>query len=168
MALMLGIDTGGTYTDAVLYDDAAPLPGIIAKAKALTTRHDLSIGIGSAIDAILPEASAPIGLVSISTTLATNALVEGQGGRVGLILIGFDDAALTRAGLGQALGNDPVAFLAGGHTPTGDRQAPLDRNGLALAIETHGSSVDAFAVIAYFGTRDPSDEIAAREMIAEA
>ncbi|MEM7059414.1 MAG: hydantoinase/oxoprolinase family protein [Pseudomonadota bacterium] len=164
---MLGIDTGGTYTDAVLYDDAAPAPGIIAKAKALTTRHDLSIGIGGALDAILPKASGTIGLVSISTTLATNALVEGQGGRVCLILIGFDDAALTRAGLGQALGSDPVEFLAGGHTPTGDRQAPLDQTGLAAAIDRHAADIDGFAVIAYFGTRDPADEITARDMITQ-
>ncbi|MBW8320591.1 MAG: hypothetical protein K0M47_14900, partial [Rhizobium sp.] len=39
---LLGIDTGGTYTDAVLYSETQ---GILAKAKALTTRHDLAIGI---------------------------------------------------------------------------------------------------------------------------
>lgn len=168
MAVMLGIDTGGTYTDGVLYDDAIPAPGIIAKAKSLTTRHDLSIGIGGALDEILPDAASPISLVSISTTLATNALVEGQGGRVCLILIGFDDGALSRAGLGQALGSDPVEFIAGGHTPTGDRQAPLDRPTLTDAIRRHADAVDGFAVIAYFGTRDPSDEIAARDMISNA
>ncbi|MFK7945105.1 MAG: hydantoinase/oxoprolinase N-terminal domain-containing protein, partial [Paracoccaceae bacterium] len=83
MAILLGIDTGGTYTDAVLIDDQIPAPGIVAKAKALTTRHDLSIGIGGAVDGVLALAQNPdgIGLVSVSTTLATNALVEGQGGR---------------------------------------------------------------------------------------
>ena len=78
MALLLGIDTGGTYTDAVLFDDSV---GIIAKAKALTTRHDLAIGISGAVDRVLTQsgkAPALIELVSISTTLATNALVEGQ------------------------------------------------------------------------------------------
>ncbi|WP_163468054.1 hydantoinase/oxoprolinase N-terminal domain-containing protein, partial [Klebsiella michiganensis] len=40
-AIFLGIDTGGTYTDAVLWSEAR---GVIAKAKALTTRHDLSVG----------------------------------------------------------------------------------------------------------------------------
>jgi N-methylhydantoinase A/oxoprolinase/acetone carboxylase beta subunit len=53
MAILLGIDTGGTYTDAVLYDEDAPAPGIVAKAKALTTHHDLSIGIAGATDAML-------------------------------------------------------------------------------------------------------------------
>ena len=40
--LFLGIDTGGTYTDAVLWSEAG---GVAAKAKALTTRHDLAVGI---------------------------------------------------------------------------------------------------------------------------
>ena len=38
--ISLGIDTGGTYTDAVLFSDTR---GVIAKAKALTTRHDLAV-----------------------------------------------------------------------------------------------------------------------------
>ena len=45
MALLLGVDTGGTYTDAVLIRDEAE---VIATAKSLTTRHDLAIGIGRA------------------------------------------------------------------------------------------------------------------------
>ncbi|MEM1300388.1 MAG: hydantoinase/oxoprolinase family protein [Pseudomonadota bacterium] len=169
MAILLGIDTGGTYTDAVLIDDDAPAPGISAKAKALTTRHDLSIGIGGAVDAVLADGQAAdaIGLVSISTTLATNALVEGQGGRILLVLIGFEEAALDRAGLGEALGSDPVTFVAGGHTPSGARQAPLDREALRDALSSHGHAVDGIAIVAYFGTRDPEDEIAAREVARE-
>jgi N-methylhydantoinase A/oxoprolinase/acetone carboxylase beta subunit len=57
MAILLGIDTGGTYTDAVLFDDHA---GVIGSAKALTTKHDLAEGIRNAIDAVLPaSATAP-------------------------------------------------------------------------------------------------------------
>ena len=40
--LYLGFDTGGTYTDAVLFSEER---GVVAKAKALTTRHDLAVGI---------------------------------------------------------------------------------------------------------------------------
>src|SRR5919109_922800 len=97
--LFLGIDTGGTYTDAVLWSEAA---GVAAKAKALTTRHDLAVGISGAVDAVLVKAAvdpAAIKLVSMSTTLATNALVEGQGGRVALVMIGFSEADLARDGL---------------------------------------------------------------------
>ncbi len=169
MALLLGIDTGGTYTDAVLYDEDAAPPGIVAKAKALTTHHDLSVGIAGALDAVLAAGpGGPVGLVSLSTTLATNALVEGRGGRVCLILIGFEPAALARAGLAEALAGDPVAFVAGGHTATGTRQAPLDRAALQAAVEAERDRVDAFAVVAYFGTRNPEDEEAARAAIADA
>ena len=81
MAVFLGVDTGGTYTDAVLLDEATDR--VLASAKSLTTRMDLSLGIGRAVDAVLAEAGVrpgDVAMVSLSTTLATNALVEGQGG----------------------------------------------------------------------------------------
>src|SRR5690606_13936075 len=118
----LGIDTGGTYTDAVLWaEGSAPGPTagtVVAKAKALTTRHDLAVGISGAVDRVLAEAGvdpAAIKLASMSTTLATNALVEGQGGRVALVMIGFSEADLARDGLKAALGSDPLVLCPGGH-----------------------------------------------------
>ncbi|MEM1200866.1 MAG: hydantoinase/oxoprolinase N-terminal domain-containing protein, partial [Pseudomonadota bacterium] len=74
MSILLGIDTGGTYTDAVLFDEDK---GVLQTAKSLTTRHDLSVGIAGAVSAVLSASKVPaseIGLVSLSTTLATNAL----------------------------------------------------------------------------------------------
>ena len=79
MTYLLGIDTGGTYTDAVILRDEAE---VIASAKSLTTRHDLAEGIGKAAAATLRSAgidAGDIAMASLSTTLATNALVEGQG-----------------------------------------------------------------------------------------
>jgi len=52
MAVSLGIDTGGTYTDAVLLDAARQ---VVASSKSLTTPFDLSIGIRGALDQ-LPQA----------------------------------------------------------------------------------------------------------------
>ena len=78
MSLRLGIDTGGTFTDAVLVDDQR---NIIHAAKSLTTRFDLSLGIGDVI-AKLPRASlVDISMVSLSTTLTTNSVVEDLGHR---------------------------------------------------------------------------------------
>ena len=168
MSILLGIDTGGTFTDAVLHDPAAPAPGIISNAKALTTHDDLAQGIRAAIDAVCADTdTTQIGLVSISTTLATNALVEDKGGDICLILIGFDTGALARAGLDQALKGNPHAIIDGGHGPGGARQAPLDVDALRTAIDTHKDQVEAFAVVAHFGTRDPVDEIAAKQLIRE-
>ena len=165
-AVFLGIDTGGTYTDAVLWSEEA---GVLAKAKSLTTRHDLAEGIAGAVDAVLDRASVNAGdvkLVSMSTTLATNALVEGQGGRVALVMIGFSESDLHRDGLAKALGGDPVVQCDGGHDVHGNAR-PLDLAPLEQALDTLASQVSGFAVCAYFSTRNPAHEIAARDLIRE-
>lgn len=164
--LFLGIDTGGTYTDAVLWSEAT---GVVAKAKALTTRHDLADGISEAVDAVLDQAAidpAAIKLVSMSTTLATNALVEGQGGRVALVMVGFGESDLARDGLKAALGSDPVVFCAGGHDVHGNA-AVLDLSALEATLPQLGATVSGFAVCAYFATRNPAHENATRDLIRE-
>src|SRR3979490_2000940 len=77
--LWLGLDTGGTFTDAVLLADGRR---VVASAKALTTPWNLAIGISHAIRAVLDLLPAgrreDVTLVSVSTTLATNAVVENR------------------------------------------------------------------------------------------
>ena len=169
MAYLLGVDTGGTYTDAVVIDEAQDR--VIASAKALTSRPDLAQGVGQAIDAALAEAAvspADIAMVSLSTTLATNALVEGQGGRVALVAIGFQDADLKRAGLAEAMRGDPVIRVAGGHNHAGAEAAPLDMAALQSELATLDAGITGFAVASSFATRNPAHEIAAREAIRAA
>ncbi len=168
MSYLLGVDTGGTYTDAVVLDEAADV--VVASAKALTSRPDLAVGVGAAIDAALAQAAidpAHVAMVSLSTTLATNALVEGQGGRVALVFIGFDPAELGRAGLEDALRGDPVIALAGGHSHAGGEVAPLDLDVLAEAVRGLDAGVTGFAVAASFATRNAEHEVAARDLIRE-
>ena len=133
MALLLGVDTGGTYTDAVLLRDERD---VVASAKSLTTKHDLSLGIGGAIEAVLSESGvdpSDVAMASLSTTLATNALVEGQGGRVALIYIGFKERDLDTHGLRDALKGDPVLILEGGHNHAGgEARAAWQRGTKAL------------------------------------
>ena len=163
---LLGIDTGGTYTDAVLFHET---DGVIAKAKSLTTRHDLAVGIAGAVDAVIAKANIPvsaIGLVSLSTTLATNALVEGQGGRAGLVMIGFGPEDLKRDGLAEALGSDPVIYLPGGHNVHGNENS-LDLAALQEALPDLAKSVSSFAVAGYFAVRNPAHEIRVRDCIRE-
>ncbi|MBB2973594.1 hydantoinase/oxoprolinase family protein [Mesorhizobium sp. RMAD-H1] len=165
-ALFLGIDTGGTYTDAVLWSEAG---GVVAKAKALTTRHDLAEGIANAANRVIAAAAIDPGivrLVSMSTTLATNALVEGQGGRIGLVMIGFAETDLDKSGLRQALGSDPVLFIAGGHDVHGQAKA-LDIQALETALPDLAGTVSGFAVCAYFAVRNPAHELAARYLLRE-
>jgi N-methylhydantoinase A/oxoprolinase/acetone carboxylase beta subunit len=167
MALLLGVDTGGTYTDAVIIRDERE---VIASAKALTTRHDLAIGVGGAVRAVLAQsgvAAQDIALASLSTTLATNALVEGQGGRVALVYIGFRERDLETHGLLEALKGDPYVVLAGGHDHAGVEALPFDEEGLRAFLEAHGGGVGGFAVAAQFAVRNPAHELRAMALIAD-
>lgn len=83
--LGLGIDAGGTYTDVVIFDFAAG--AVRQKAKSLTTKWDYAVGIEAALDRIEAGGLAAVDLVAVSTTLATNAIVEGRGQKVGLLLM---------------------------------------------------------------------------------
>jgi N-methylhydantoinase A/oxoprolinase/acetone carboxylase beta subunit len=171
MAILLGIDTGGTYTDAVLFDDSATHKGngVLSTAKALTTKFDLAEGIRNAINAVLPTAGPlpDIRLVSLSTTLATNAIVEGHGTPICLILVGYPGDSLNQANLRQALGHDPVVFVNGGHTVSGEEQMPLDVETARRAIREYAPGVTAFAVSGYFAVRNPAHELAVRDMVRE-
>ncbi len=164
MSIFLGIDTGGTYTDAVLFDDA---DGVITSTKALTTKHDLSIGIREAFDAVLTDPLPDIQLVSLSTTLATNAVVEGRRSPIALLLLGYHPDALKQSGLSRALGSDPVIFIDGGHKARGEEQMPLDLEAAREAILTYASQVSAFAISGYFSVRNPKHELAVKALVRE-
>ena len=165
---LLGIDTGGTYTDAVVFNEETS--AVVAKAKAPTTHDDLSIGIVGAIDRVLTESGvAPerIDVVSLSTTLATNALVEGKGRAVCSVIIGFEAEVLDRAGLPEAMGKDPVLLVDGGHDSHGYQIAPLDLDALGAALGDIADHVDAFAVTSQFSVRNPAHELAVAAFLRE-
>lgn len=96
MKLGIGIDTGGTYTDAVIYDFEKK--EILGSAKSLTTKEDLVIGILGALDALPRELARQAEMISLSTTLATNACVEDKGGRAKLIFFGGDRDVIDKCG----------------------------------------------------------------------
>jgi N-methylhydantoinase A/oxoprolinase/acetone carboxylase beta subunit len=165
---LIGIDTGGTYTDAAIISQRDYR--VVASAKALTTKGDLAVGVGEALQKACATllgryAPADISLVSVSTTLATNAVVEGHGSPICVILIGFDVSMAQRSGVGAAFPNMPVVRIEGGHDHNGDEQRPLDEAALAAVIRQHGDTVDAFAVAAQFAVRNPKHEHRARDII---
>ena len=150
MGVVLGLDTGGTYTDAALLDRESRQ--LLAKAKALTSRENLARGLGEAMGRILDSHDSekqPVEMVCLSTTLATNAVVEGAGERAGLILIGFDEGVLSRAGLDRIIQPRSVLFLAGGHHTDGRQQAALDEAGLGSWLEKRGPEFSAFAIASH-------------------
>jgi N-methylhydantoinase A/oxoprolinase/acetone carboxylase beta subunit len=166
--IWLGIDTGGTFTDAVALDEARR---VVASAKALTTHWDLARGLGAAIRAVLaklPEgtARARIALVSVSTTLATNAVIENRFSPVCTILMGFDERMLERSGL-KRIGAGGVVCVRGGHEATGEEFQALEEEGIAAAVREFDPQVAAFAVAGMFSVRNPAHERRARELIRQ-
>lgn len=163
--LWLGIDTGGTFTDAVLLADGQR---VVASDKALTTHWDLAIGIGGAIRAVLAAlppgaARSSIGLVSVSTTLATNAVVENRFSSVCTLVIGFDAAMVERSGLARDGGI--VVRIDGGHDATGEQAHPLDEAAVLAAVREYGGRVEAFAVAGSFSVRNPAHELRVRALV---
>ena len=107
MKIGIGIDTGGTYTDAVAYDFERG--GILGSAKSLTTKEDLTVGILGALDGLPADLLKQAELVSLSTTLATNACVENKGGKAKLIFFGGDSKVIAENG--GKYGLPPVADI---------------------------------------------------------
>lgn len=173
MRVALGIDTGGTYTDAVLVDHSSG--AVLAGAKSLTTREDLAVGITGAMEAAFATAAEQghgigpetVDLVGLSTTLATNAIVEHQGTAVCLILVGYDPGLIENHGFQDELVTRDVVYVRGGHDGQGDEAAPLDEAAVRQAVAERTNRVEAFAVSAYFGVRNPEHELRVRELIEE-
>jgi N-methylhydantoinase A/oxoprolinase/acetone carboxylase beta subunit len=165
LKLIIGIDTGGTYTDAVLLDSTNGF--VQRQAKSVTTPHDLSLGIAHSIEGLGKIDFNQVSMVSISTTLATNAIVEGHGGRVALLLIGYDEELMQQSGLSERLPVEGMCYITGGHDVKGDEKAPLDTETACQAIQQYRGKVDAFAVSGYFSVMNPDHELRIRKMIQE-
>lgn len=162
MRYFLGIDTGGTFTDAVLLDAARQ---VVAAVKSLTTPFDLSQGIGDALDRLPAGLLASVELVSLSTTLTTNSVVEGKGAPVCVLLAGYEATQIKASGLIELLGMDAIESLPGGHDAGGAALMPIDEALSCQAIERQAPRVSAFAISASFGVRNPAHELQLRALV---
>ncbi|MBN2375809.1 MAG: DUF1638 domain-containing protein [Sedimentisphaerales bacterium] len=156
----LGIDAGGTYTDAVIYDFA--VDKVIAKSKALTTKWDFTEGIGEALSSLKENLLAQVELVSVSTTLATNAIVEGYGQKVGLLLMppyGLFDPA--------DVGYKPKAVIRGMLEIDGKELEPVDEEQVRDVVGrmVREEQVKAFAVSGFASTINPAHELTVKKII---
>ena len=160
--LGLGIDTGGTFTDAAIVN--MKTMQVLATSKSPTTYSDLSIGMLGAVDGVLRSGAFTVDeikLVGLSTTLATNSILTGKGGSVGLICIGWIPEP------GCDLGTKMVHNVAGGHTVSGRERSPLNIFQLEHAIESMVGKVDAIVVSSIFSVHNPAHEELARRKILE-
>ncbi len=165
--LILGIDTGGTHTDAVVFELNSR--HILASAKAPTTHHNLAIGISGVID-LISRQSWPGGLeaieqIHLSTTLATNAITEGQSSRVGLILVGYDPQQEAVRLLGEKLSLAHCFFVDGGHDYYGREVRPLDEEKVQEIIASQQGQLSAWAISGLFSVKNPAHELRCAELI---
>lgn len=156
----LGIDTGGTFTDGVIFD--LDTKDIIRKTKVITTRHDLAGAVDSCLSNLFAAnterfALEDIRMLSLSTTLATNAIVEGQGAEVGAILLGFEPR--------DPLPTPHIISLEGGCSIKGTITREVDLKKAETEILALKSHVDAFAVSGYLSVRNPSQELEVQKLI---
>jgi N-methylhydantoinase A/oxoprolinase/acetone carboxylase beta subunit len=158
----LGVDAGGTYTDAAIYNFKEK--NVQSKNKALTTKWDFSIGIDKALAGLEKSVLHQVQLVSVSTTLATNAIVEGEGQKAGLLLMpgpgGISD---------KLIAHRPRVQVVGQMSITGQEKELVDPEEIrAVArkmIERDG--VTAFAVSGFGGTVNPAHELEVKKILTE-
>lgn len=166
MKLGLGIDTGGTYTDAVLYDFENGQ--VTAGAKSLTTKEDLSLGICGALDKLPKELLSKVQLVSLSTTLATNACVEEKGGRAHLIFIGGYPKVVRENGTEYGLPPyDEISFLPGGCNRFGEVEQEPNFDLLFSQTAEWIDNTDAIAIVDHQGVANPIFEQKAKKLLEE-
>ena len=155
---IIGIDTGGTYTDAILLESQSGK--IIATTKVPTTHFDLAQGTGEALTLLLEQsgiAANAIRSVCISSTLATNSVVENKGARVAVIVIGYVRHF--------KLPVKAVVFVKGGHNIDGKEEEPLDLEYLVGLVQGLKNEVDAYAVCAAMSMHNPTHELVTEKAI---
>lgn len=154
--MLLGLDVGGTFTDAVIIDGHR----VVAIAKRRTTKDNLMNGIGEALDAVLEGYdTSNIEQVTLSTTVVTNTIVEEKEQVVDLYVV---------TGPGRNVDDifpvKPI-YLQGytDHRGIVVERTPTDAvRGIANMVQTR-SGTDLAAVSAKFGVRNPQEELSITE-----
>ena len=165
----LGIDVGGTNTDAVILDAELKVVGSV---KSPTTENS-GDGIAHAIDAVLAETGvspSSIGHVMLGTTHCTNAIVQRRGlSRVGVLRIGGPATTAVPPlegwpeDLREAIGQHDV-ILRGGYEVDGRLLATLDEAEVREACERMIGEVDSVAVVGVFSPSNPEQELRVAEI----
>ena len=181
--MRVGIDVGGTFTDAILVDEKR---GRLLCTKTPTTHHDLAQGVLVAFEEILEIAGVSakdIDYIIHGTTIGTNAVIEGKGARVGLITTaGFEDVLEIRrvarpkeAAFDFGADNPPPLvprYLRKGVTERvnskGKIVVPLDENSVFEVIDFfRDQKVDALVVVLLFSFLNPCHERRVAELCRE-
>ena len=181
----IGIDIGGTFTDLVIVDEV----GAVSFGKTPSDPTDQSIGVMTGLEMMAERFGLSLGdllgrteRVVHGTTVATNALLERMGAKLGLLTTeGHRDVLEMREGLKPERYNlrlprhpalVPRAMRLGVRERmrhTGEVETPLDDDSLSAAIETlRGQKVTAVAVCYLHAYANPAHERATRDRLAKA
>ncbi|MCL2528962.1 MAG: hydantoinase/oxoprolinase family protein [Coriobacteriia bacterium] len=153
MKIGIGIDTGGTYTDAVIYDFESK--EILGSSKALTTRENLTVGILAALDALDHDLVKDASNVSLSTTLATNACVEDRGGNAKLIFLGIDARVIDEYGGAYGLPPSSEMYLQESFTKfSGEMEREPNWDLFRQSIKSGFEGLDGVGIIENNGVRN--------------
>ena len=155
MNLILGMDTGGTYTDGVIFDKDSG--EILEKAKTLTTKNDYCICIGNCLDKLSEDMLKKVKVVCLSTTLATNAVVEGKDCKTELLIMGK-----------MPCGRLPSAktyMIKGKMDIQGRVIHDIDLDQIDFVSENLDPYTEAVVISGYASVRNPQHEISVRERI---
>lgn len=133
----MGIDAGGTYTDSIIIRDSDGK--VMDSSKALTTYPDLLAGIKNSIDGLDEKYLKDVKIVSVSTTLATNTILEKTGYPVGLILAGDYE-------IPERMDVEFYTMVKGGHDHYGVELSSLDMKAVEAFVAKVKDEVTGFAV----------------------
>ncbi len=154
----LGIDAGGTYTDAVVWDIGEKK--LMAKSKSLTTHHNLIEGIQAAISGLPKNSLKKVQITSLSTTLATNSVVEGIGHKVGVISLSPWDWTE------EEIDHGPIINVPGHVSINGTIEEPLDEEAVKSAVSELADTQKCMALVVagYALHRNPEQANRVREI----
>jgi N-methylhydantoinase A/oxoprolinase/acetone carboxylase beta subunit len=157
--MRLGIDVGGTHTDAVLIREKE----IVSKAKVATDHGRLISSIRCALREILKDADpGQVRSLNLSTTLCTNAIVENRLEPVGMIVSGGPGISPEMHRIGSSF-----AVLSGSIDHRGSEINPLDTREIDQAVETFSrDGIRVFGAVTKFSPRNPAQELLIRDRTA--
>ncbi len=154
----IGIDTGGTFTDAVLLD--LDSRNIVKTVKRPTTHYNIGSGVLDSLSSLLEDVEKnAIEKIAFSTTLATNTVAVGKGAKVGLLIIGPVKKVMD-------LPVVSTEYLPGGHDTLGEEYEPLNIERVLEAIEELKGTVDAYAIVASMSHTNNSHELVVKQAIS--
>lgn len=158
--MILGIDVGGTHTDAVLIDGSR----ILRKIKVLTDTTNTINSLLDATDSILNQIDSPrLKRIVLSTTISTNAIVQHRTAPVGMIVAcgpGLPPSLLPQAG--------EMRFVSGYMNHRGLEVTPIDEEQLKrYSREFRDTGITYGGVVGKFSTRNPSHEIKMHALVSD-